>query len=370
MRRRAIAGFVVSLFLLLRVTSLSSASVPRKADIADTNRASVAAAPVVAAQEPSVTRIEVVTLNSRSRELRLLRSFPTEEDEANEIYFAQARYLSADARGRIYVSDIKADQVLIFERDGRLVLRIGRTGQGPGEFNLVGRAVPTDHGLAVLDRSNVRIQYFDGEGRFADSIKLTRSCVDMTIGQDGTVYALSTPNAAGDLVSALDVAGRTKMTFGQAPRDLLNKLNFRACWPRMGPGDELFLAFWFYPYIQVYSPEGELRNVFEIRYRPIQERLAKNEARAKPVPGGARVIGESVIEAIDVDENGFYVLYRGQRIEILEFKRDGTFVRTYWTAQPPGYYPMGLRVLAEEGGKAFYLLQAMPDNRIDVFIEK
>jgi 6-bladed beta-propeller len=321
-------------------------------------------------QEPAVTKIDVLSLPSRSRELRLLRSFPTEQDEAKEVYFAQAQYLSADDRGRIYVSDVKANQVLIFEKDGRFVMRIGRTGQGPGEFNLVGRALPNGRGLAVLDRSNHRVQYFDDRGLFADSLKFAKSCGDMAIGTDGTVYTLSVPNAAGELVSAIDAEGRVKVTFGQPPRSLLDKLSFRACWPRIGPGNELFIAFWFYPFIQVYSPEGKLRNVFELRYRPIQERLAKNEARAKTVPGGGRVIGEAVIEAIDVDENGFYVLYRGKRIEILEFKRDGTFVRTYWTAQAPDYYPRGLLVLDDGGRKAFYLLQAMPDIRIDVFVEK
>ena len=136
------------------------------------------------------------------------------------------------------------------------------------------------------------------------------------------------------------------------------------------PRDELFIAYWFYPFIQIYSPEGVLRSFFELRYRPIQERLARNKAHAKTAPGGGRVIGEAVIEAIDVDENGFYVLYRGKRIEILEFKRDGTFVKTYWTAQAPDYYPRGLLVLDEGGRKVFYLLQAAPENRIDVFTEK
>jgi len=330
-----------------------------------------ASRPIAAsAEEPGVTKIEVISLPSRSRELRLLRSFPTEQDEAKEVYFAQAQFLSADGRGRIYVSDIKANQVFIFEKDGRFVRTIGRTGQGPGEFNLVGRAIPTDRGLAVLDRGNHRIQYFDDRGRYADSRKFTKSCADMAIGSDGTLYALSIPNAAGDLVSVLDAEGRAKMTFGQAPRDLLNKLSFRAGWPRMGPGDELFLAFWFYPYIQVYSAEGELRNVFELRYRPIQERLDRNEAKAKVVPGGGRLIGESVIEAIDVDENGFYILYRGKKIEILEFKRDGTFVKTYWTAQAPDYYPRDLRVLGDGGRKLFYMLQWGPENKVDCFAEK
>jgi hypothetical protein len=192
----------------------------------------------------------------------------------------------------------------------------------------------------------------------------------MAIGTDGTVFALSMPKVPGEMISALDAYGRVKATFGLPPQALLDKSSVRLCWTRIGLRDELFIAYWFYPFIQVYSPEGVLRSSFELRYRPIQERQAKNEALANTTPGGAKVIGEAIIEAIDVDENGFYILYRGQRIEILEFKRDGTFVKTYWTAQAPDYYPRGLSVLNDGGRKTFYLLQAMPENRIDVFTEK
>ena len=281
-----------------------------------------------------------------------------------------AQYLSSDPGGRIYVSDIKANEVLVFERDGRFIMKIGHTGQGPGEFNLVGRALMTGRGLAVLDRSNARIQYFDDRGRFANSVKLTKSYGDMAIGTEGTLFVISMPYATGEIISAIDADGRVKATFGRPPQALFNKPSLRVCWPRMGPRGELYIAYWFFPFIQVYSSSGELRTLFEIRYSPIQERLANNEARTKAVPGGARVMGAGIIEAIDVDEDGFYVLYRGERIEILEFKRDGTFVKTFWTAQAPDYYPRGLLVLKDRGQKTFYLLQAFPENRIDVFAEK
>jgi hypothetical protein len=330
----------------------------------------VPASSPISGQETAVTKISVPSLPPRSSEMRLLRSFPAEKDEVNDVFLTQAHYFSADSNGRIYVSDVKAGQVFVFEKDGRFVTKIGRPGQGPGEFNLVGRPLPTSRGLAVLDRSNSRIQYFDDRGRFAGSLRLAKSCGDMAIGTDGTAFVLSTPNVSGEMISAISADGQTKATFGLPPQALLSKTSVHVCWPKMGPGDELFIAYWFLPFVQVYSSAGELRSVFEFQYRPIQERLAKNEAQAKAVPGGGRAIGEAIIEAIDVDENGFYILYRGKRTEILEFRRDGTFVRTYWTAQAPDYYPRGLLVLNDGGQRAFYLLQIAPENKVDVFIEK
>jgi hypothetical protein len=326
-------------------------------------------APVPAfGQEMAVTKVNVISVPSQSKEIKLQRFFPTEDDEAKEVFLTQAQYMSSDSSGRIYVSDVKANEVIVFDKDGGFIRKIGRTGQGPGEFNLVGRALMTSRGLAVLDRSNNRIQYFDDRGRFADSFKLPQSYGDMAIGSDGTVFAFSSRNDTHEMISAISAEGKVESSFGLPPQDL-NK-GPKICWPAIGPKDQLYVAFFFYPLIQVYSPKCDLLSCFEIEYRPMQERLSKSKAQSKVAPGGARVIGESIIEAIFVDDSCFYLLYRGKRIEILEFKLDGTFVKTYWTAQAPDYYPRGLIVLPDGDRKTFYLLQASPENRIDVFAEK
>jgi len=322
----------------------------------------------VSGQETGITKINVTSLPSRNREIRLLRSFPTEEDEAKDIFLAQAQYFSADAKGRIYVGDVTKNEVLVFEKDGTPAMKIGRKGQGPGEFNMVGRAVSTASGLAVLDRGNSRIQYFDQSGRFTGSSKLTKTYVDIALASDGTVFAFSAPNIPGKIVSALDPEGRIKFEFGLPPQAMTGKPSIS--WPKISPRNELYVAYWFLPIVQVYSLTGEPIRIFELQYRPMQARLSKNEAQAATTPGGARVLGEAIIDALDVDENGFYVLYRDKRIEILEFTHEGTYVRTYWAPFAPDYYPTGLLVLKEADRKLFFLLQAAPDNRIDVFVEK
>jgi len=206
----------------------------------------VFAAAAAAGPETSVTKVDVVSLPSKTKEIRLLRSFPTERDEAKGIYFSQPQSLSTDPHGRIYVSDVKECQVWVFGPDGRFLAKLGRSGQGP----------------------------------------------------------------------------------------------------------------------------GELRSVYEIRYKPMQDKLARNKAQAKTAAGGGRVIGQSIIESIWATDRSFYVLYHGPRIEILEFMRDGTFAKIYWTLQTTDYYPRDLAVFEEGGWKTFLLLQAAPDYKVDVFIEK
>jgi len=71
------------------------------------------------------------------------------------------------AAQQLYVVDTAAHQVLVFGPDGKLRARIGRRGNGNGEFNfptLIWR--DTRGTLYVTDSLNFRIQMFDAQGRF------------------------------------------------------------------------------------------------------------------------------------------------------------------------------------------------------------
>jgi sugar lactone lactonase YvrE len=113
-------------------------------------------------------------------------------DEAGRIYVADSRAGSIrvlDAQGRalasmgqdqlqrpaglaltpdqqhLYVVDVVACRVLVFDRDGRLVHRFGRRGSGPGEFNApTFVAVGLDGTVSVADSLNFRVQRFQADG--------------------------------------------------------------------------------------------------------------------------------------------------------------------------------------------------------------
>lgn len=77
------------------------------------------------------------------------------------------------ARKRLYVVDAggvdsESHHVYALELDtGRQLFKIGKRGDGPGEFNLPrDAAVGADGLLYVVDSGNFRVQVFDGEGKF------------------------------------------------------------------------------------------------------------------------------------------------------------------------------------------------------------
>src|SRR5438309_3010760 len=103
------------------------------------------------------------------------------------------------ADGSIYVADgYGNNRIAKFSPDGKFLLDWGRKGSEPGEFNLPHSVAVDAQGLVyVADRSNARIQVFDGNGKFLKmwkSDELGRPW-SLTIGPDNLLYAVD----GGDL---------------------------------------------------------------------------------------------------------------------------------------------------------------------------
>lgn len=89
--------------------------------------------------------------------------------------FGQAAGVFVDDDGRVYAGDARAAEVRVFSAEGELVGRIGRPGEGPGEFRHVGGVGRApDGGIAVLDGQAGRISVFDSTGAFRRSFRLER----------------------------------------------------------------------------------------------------------------------------------------------------------------------------------------------------
>jgi peptidylamidoglycolate lyase len=153
----------------------------------------------------------------------------------DKTHFNKPTDLAVAPDGSFYVSDGYGNsRVVKFSADGKFQFQWGSKGAKPGEFD-------TPHGLAldaqgrvyVADRSNARVQVFDGAGKFLAEWKgahLGRPWA-ITVAPDGTVFVVD----GGDLrdsgddhakVIQLTTEGKVLGSFGS-----FGKYDGQLCWP-------------------------------------------------------------------------------------------------------------------------------------------
>lgn len=75
----------------------------------------------------------------------------------DEAVFRNPRYIAADAKGNVYISDWASNHIKVFGPDGKFIRTIGRPGNGPGDLG----------GPAALDVSGDRLVVWESmNGRF------------------------------------------------------------------------------------------------------------------------------------------------------------------------------------------------------------
>ena len=87
-----------------------------------------------------------------------------------EVALTQVGSAAVDRAGRLYVGQPRESVVKVFDPSGRLLRTLGRRGQGPGEFQLVGAIGLRADSLWVSDGGLRRVSLFSPDGRFARSI--------------------------------------------------------------------------------------------------------------------------------------------------------------------------------------------------------
>lgn len=104
-----------------------------------------------------------------------------------------------DPQGNTYIADGYVNsRVGKVDRNGRWVKSWGKRGSAPGEFNTVhGIAADAKGNIYVADRSNRRVQVFDGEGTFLRQFQIDVPYDPKTVPVIGNIPDLKAPGGGG-----------------------------------------------------------------------------------------------------------------------------------------------------------------------------
>ncbi len=126
--------------------------------------------------------------------------------------------------GRVWVTNVAAHAIEVFDASGRWLRAIGRRGEKPGQFGIpLGLARTPDGRVCDVDMLNQRVQVLSPEGRPLGVVGSPGDRVgrfgrprDVTVGPDGTIFVV---DAASQRVHAFDPQGRPLVAFGDPASD-------------------------------------------------------------------------------------------------------------------------------------------------------
>ena len=106
-----------------------------------------------------------------------------------------------NSQDRVYVTDYGSDRVQVYDQDGKLLLKFGKTGRDRGEFIAPSGIAIYAEQLYIVDRGNHRVQLFDLQGGYARTLgkrgngggELNEPNA-VAVGSDGRVYIADTKN--------------------------------------------------------------------------------------------------------------------------------------------------------------------------------
>jgi len=120
------------------------------------------------------------------------------EDDKNSMFY-RVRGIAVDDQENIYIADMSNFRVQKFDRDGQYLQTIGRQGQGPGEFQQPTKILLDEAKGNIYVQDQRKIKVFDKEGKYTTDIIPKKYPFDFIISGDGSIAAkLSSTTESGE----------------------------------------------------------------------------------------------------------------------------------------------------------------------------
>jgi hypothetical protein len=192
-------------------------------------------------------------------------------DAEENLSFREPSDIVRDSTGNLYFLDAGNNRIQKLDSEGKFIKTIGRKGQGPGEFQrAISMDIDKDNNLFVFDLGSRRIEVLSSEGKplrtikfrsvRPDRIRLLGNGLTIKGGYLDSGVLMGWQKKLPKLLEALDLNGKTKLTFGEATdyrdgvtNDYANRFDLDT-----DAEKNICLSFWFQNRIEKYTPDGKL----------------------------------------------------------------------------------------------------------------
>jgi hypothetical protein len=233
--------------------------------------------------------------------------------------------IALDRRNNVFVSDLLDYSVKKFDRRGAFIGRVGRRGNGPGEFRSPGLSAVVGERLVVLEREKRRIQVFDTRLRYAGEFAVQGGMpVDVVPdGRRGIAVALYSDTSCAMVLRYAAAEGGSPRRILLRPTGRVHPLYAAGRIAVSGDGT-LVVAYLFMNRVDLYTPGGKYSGSFSI---------GSMTPPGRDIDDG-RIPEETYFRKVLVDAAGNILLLGGSQSphpgrDVFLCRKDGSLLRTF-----------------------------------------
>lgn len=280
------------------------------------------------------------------KELELLDKFggldvPSEQILANPVDIA------ISDEGLIYILDSEDNDIKIFKQDGTFIKRVGRRGNGPGEFVRPWAIYIIKDEIYIADAGNKRVQILSIDGKYLRGYKAPIEYgAGLAFDSRSNLYLNTQGIRRPKLISVYDTGGNLVQQFGNLEGKSIKGHNITLIKNKIKKGkipdsfkndllltvdknENLFAVHRALKKYKKYSLKGELLDEIEIKteeYQKIYENFRKKNKSEKS-KGIFWYLYYIYDLAMDERGNLFILLNEPSRMIIYVYSNDGVFKR-------------------------------------------
>ena len=271
---------------------------------------------------PHIHNVSSVWKGAPSLSLEFVRRIGELNGDENHSFFKPSG-IDFDFEGNLYVVDSGNVRIQKFSPDGEFLQSLGRKGQGPGEFQLMGGISLNERNeMHITDLNTSDIKVLSPSGEAIRKIHVEYISNQLECVPNGFVFARrlsSVAEASRGIVRMLEEDGSLSRAFG--PEDLREEWDdyryFNRVYLAADEQDGIFVAYGTKNRIEKYDREGNLVLVMD---RPLNYDLSEKVTYTERMVGRRKMKLPDinmVSAGLDVDSEG--------RIWVLSHERQLTF---------------------------------------------
>ena len=268
--------------------------------------------------------------------------------ESEESFVFQIGDVKIGEDGSIYIADVKRFSVSKFSREGKFLKKVGRHGEGPGEFRQAPKnlALRRDT-LFVGDGGVTRMMHlFSADLDYLSSFQVSDIATGADVDDQNNLYVSYMPSSLFPEKKPFEIYtpdGELKASLGMedlSKYSLVNAFNFR-----IDEDGFVIVVFGFQNRIQIHDPSGKLVKQFSIpglpQTSPLRERKRsgiRNSRANKLLEKVAYVPEEIIFRQMALDHRAHIYIQGGdysEKGEVYILNHHGELINTF--TLPPGH---------------------------------